>query len=143
MDKFLLRCDSELLARLAKHALHSGQTQSAIIRKAISCYLRDNVNEEGIELTIMKRQREIEKGRPFDLHDGVMFAATVRDIVAKQKETIKKWRPLEPRDFDHFLSQVESERKVAETYEHKEWILEELRRLGEELRKEKGESKDA
>mgnify|MGYP001605833815 CR=1 FL=1 len=51
--------------------------------------------------------------------------------------TIKEWRSLEPRDYDHFLVQVASERAIAETYEHSVWILEELQRLENELQSEK------
>lgn len=121
-------------AELEKEALRRRMTQGQVTREALACYLKEH---SGQELGTKKREREINKARPLDMHDGVMFAATVRDIIRKQKEVIKGWRKLEARDYDHFLEQVASEREVAETYEHKVWILEELDRLSNELQEEK------
>ena len=134
MTVFAFKMEPELKAMLEMEALRRRITQGTLLREALSVHLKDY---QGGEMNLKKREREINLARPLDLHDGVMFVSRVRDIIKKQKDTIKGWRPLEPQDYDHFLNQVISEKEVAETYEHKEWLLRELDRLVRELQEEK------
>lgn len=140
MVVFAFKLETAMKARVEMEALRRRITQGHLLREALATYLKEH---SGDELSTRRREREVSKARPVDMHDGVMFMATVRDIIAKQKQIIKGWRKLEVRDYDHFLTQVESENAVAETYEHSDWILQELERLEQELTREKQELQDA
>jgi len=128
-------------ARLEIEAREREITQGAIVRAALISYLEKGglteLDRDILQRETKRRLRDMAKGRPMDIHDGIMLVKQVWDVIEKEKKALKECGLLAPDDYDSFIKLVEQNKEVARTYEDGERLVTKFDSLIERLRKER------
>lgn len=131
----------DIAARISKLALEKGVTISEVLRWGIEMVLQkwagSELETEQATRMSKKRIRLMTEGKPREMYDGAMFIDRIRQLVNKEKKVLGDWHPLENEDYDHLISLVEENIKVAREYQEGLWMEKWLNRLIGELRAEK------
>ena len=132
----------ELKARLEIEARERGVAQGAVIRKALALYLEGKEELTGLDKEVLQKEakrrvRNMMKGKPVGIHDGIVLVKQVWNVIEREKRILKECDLLAPEDYDSFIRLVEQNKEVARTYEDGERLIRKFDVLIERLRREK------
>ena len=128
-------------AQLEIEAREREITIGAIVRAAvISCLETGDLTEldrDILQRETKRRLRDMVKGKPMDIHDGIMLVKQVWDVIEKEKKSLRECSLLTADDYDSFIRLVEQNKEVAKTYEDGDRLVTKFDTLIERLKQER------